>query len=262
VCLTIYIFTVIQFLLPADFQFIDSVKVEGDVHFSDPIGNVYIIRLNHLQKYGRDFSRAAEYTNLFLGNISSIDVSDPLRILIYYGDLNQIIWVDNYLSEIRSPVSLDDLGADQTRLVCSSNQGGFWILNGLNNQLQYYDVNLQLIHESMTLNSLTGPDIEPAFMLEKSRHVYLNIPEFGILVFDQFANHVRTIPLEIPGAFQVTDQNLYFFSEGELLRFNFHSNESGNVPLPEVKEILKVEMQPDFLYIFRPEGYSVYQVID
>jgi hypothetical protein len=112
----------------------------------------------------------------------------------------------------------------------------------------------------MTLNSLTGPDILPSYMLEKSRHVYLNVPGFGILVFDQFANYVRTIPLEVPDEFQITDQNLYCFYEGELLSFDIHTNDSSTLPLPEVNDILKVEMQPDFLYIFRLEGYSVYQI--
>ena len=69
--LIIYILFLIQLLLSAEFQFVKSVKVEGDMHFSDPIGNVYIIRHNQLLKYDRDYSRSAEYTNLFLGNISS-----------------------------------------------------------------------------------------------------------------------------------------------------------------------------------------------
>ncbi len=95
--------------------------------------------------------------------------------------------MDNYLSEIRSPIWLDDLGVDQAQLVCSSNQGGFWIFNGLNNQLQYFNVNLQFVHESMTLNSLTGPDINLYICLKKAAMFILNVPESGILVFDRSA---------------------------------------------------------------------------
>ncbi len=256
----IYISVLVQLLSPAEFQFVRSVNVAGDSHFSDPIGNVYIIKDNHLLKYAQDYTRAAEYTNLFLGNIHSIDVSDPLRILLYYRDHNQVVWVDNFLSEIRSPIWLDDLGVDQARLVCSSNQGGFWIFNGLNNQLQYFDVNLQLVHESITLNSLTGPDIEPVFMLEKSRMVYLNVPGFGILVFDLFGNYAKTLPLEISGEFQATDQNLYYFKEGELYSFDLQTNSPEKLQLPEEDGFIKVEMQPDFLYLFRHQGFSVYKI--
>ncbi len=260
--LIIYISILFQFLQPAEFQFVKSVKVDGDSHFSDPMGNVYIIKNNHLVKFVQDYTQAAEYTNLFLGNIHSIDVSDPLRILIYYKDHNQVVWVDNYLSELRSPIWLDDLGVDQAQLVCSSNQGGLWIFNGLNNQLQYFDVNLQFVHESVTLNSLTGPDIQPTFMLEKSRNVYLNVPGFGILIFDRFGNYSKTIPLEIPGEFQVTDQHLYFFKEGKFYSFDLHKNSPGKLELPKEDGFVKVEMQPDFLYLFRHQGYSVYKIID
>ena len=260
--LFIYISILFHLLQPAEFQFVKSVNVGGDRHFSDPMGNVYIIKNNHLVKFVQDYTQAAEYTNLFLGNIHSIDVSDPLRILIYYEDHNQVVWVDNYLSEIRSPIWLDNLGVDQAQLVCSSNQGGFWIFNGLNNQLQYFDVNLEFVHESITLNSLTGPDIQPTYMLEKSRNVYLNVPGFGILVFDRFGNYSKTIPLEIPGEFQVTDQNLYYFKAGDLYSFDLQTNNPGKLQLPEEDGFNKVEMQPDFLYLFRHQDYSVYKIRD
>jgi hypothetical protein len=128
--------------------------------------------------------------------------------------------------------------------------------------LQYFDVNLQFVHESITLNSLTGPDIQPTFMLEKSRNVYLNVPGFGILVFDRFGNYSKTIPLEIPGEFQVTDQNLFYFKTGELYSFDLQTNSPGKLELPEEDGFIKVEMQPDFLYLFRQEGYSVYKIRD
>ena len=120
----------------------------GDLHFSDPIGNVYVVNQNDLIKFDPQNLHTANYKNVFLGNIHSVDSSYPLRILLYYRDHNQIVWVDNFLSEIRSPVFLDALGIDQAELVCSSNQGGFWVLNGLNNQLQYFNTQLQFVHVS------------------------------------------------------------------------------------------------------------------
>ena len=145
-------------------------------------------------------------------------------------------------------------------LVCSSNQGGFWIFNGLNNQLQYFDVNLQFVHESMSLNNLTGPDIQPTFMLEKSRKVYLNVPVFGILVFDRFGNYSKTFPLDIPAEFQVTDQNLYYFKEGQLFRYNLETAGSALFSLPDENGVVKAELQPDFLYLFKHQGYLVYKI--
>ena len=267
---TIFIALLFNVVILSDYYFVQSVDVQGDKHYSDPMGNVYIVKNNTLKKISSSHVESGDYTNTFLGNIYSVDVSDPLRILLFYKDHNQVVWVDNFLSEILSPVWLDVLGADQAELVCSSNQGGFWVFNGLNNQLQYYNVNLELVQESPSLNLLTGPDISPTFMLEKSRFLYLNIPGTGILVFDRFGNYSRTLPVETPSVFQVTDSHVYFMSEGKLFSLDLRISEIALLELPETGNadpqihtenslLLKAELQPGLLFLYTSKGYSVYK---
>jgi len=165
---------------------------------------------------------------------------------------------------------LDELGIDQVELVCSSNQGGFWVFNSLNNQLQYFDVNLKLVHESPTLNILTGPDISPTFMIEKSRMLYLNVPGTGVLVFDRFGNFSKTLPVNVPANFQVTDQYLYYLLEGEIFSYDLRTAEMSRLEMPAVGSpglenpivetgIIDAELQPGMLFIFTGKGYQVYR---
>lgn len=243
-----------------DYQLVKSVEVQGNMYGSDPMGNVYAVKDNTLKKFSNGYVQSADYTNTFLGNIHSIDVSDPLRILIFYKDYNQVVWVDNFLSEILSPIRLDDMGIDQVELVCSSSQGGFWVFNSLNNQVQYFDVNLKLVHESPSLNILTGPDISPTFMIEKSRTLYLNVPGTGVLVFDRFGNYSKTLPVEVPSSFQVTDQFLYYLKESKLFRYNLRTAETAILDIPVLeKGVVGVELQPGFLFIFKDKGYQVFK---
>ena len=263
------------------FQFVARVEVEGDMHFSDPLGNVYVVKDNTLKKFSAGHKQVADYTNAFLGNIYSIDISDPLRILLFFKDSKQILWLDNFLSEIRSPVWLDDMGADQAELVCASSQGGFWAFSSLNNQLQYYDVNLSRVHEGTTLNILTGPGIRPTYMCEKNRSVYLNVPGTGILEFDRFGNYSKTLPIDVPGAFQVTDSYIYFTLNDELFSCDLRTagisslilpgretpeaiekledSEGRTAPVQRPEEFLKAELQPGFLYIYTRHGYWIYK---
>ena len=60
----------------------------------DQFGNIYIVNNNTMVKYSNDFTNKTNYTNNFLGKISLIDVNDPLRVLIFYRDFNQIIFLD------------------------------------------------------------------------------------------------------------------------------------------------------------------------
>ena len=93
---------------------------------------------------------------------------------------------------------------------------------------------MQLVHESPTLNILTGPDITPTSMLEKSRSLYLNIPGTGILVFDRFGNYSKTLALETSSEFQVTDKYVYFMKEGELFSYDLRTAEVSLLELPEM----------------------------
>ena len=271
----------LSFLVPEKFQFVARVMVEGEQYFSDPMGNVYVVKDNTLKKFSPGHKLVAEYTNAFLGNIHSADISDPLRILLFYKENMQILWVDNYLAELRSPLWLDELGADQAELVCSSSQGGFWVFSSLNNQLLYFDVNLSLLHRGTTLNILTGPDIRPVYMLEKNRSVYLNVPGTGILVFDRFGNYSTTLPADVPDAFQVTDHYVYFTRDGGLIRCDLKTSEIVPLSLPGTGvaddkgsnpgeatqrdvgsppgKILKAELQPGLLYIYTPRSYWIYK---
>jgi hypothetical protein len=285
----LFIAFLLCFMFQGNYRFVREIETTGDLHFSDPMGNVYIARDNILNKYTPGQTGAATYTNTFLGNIFSIDVSDPLRILLFYKDHRQIVWVDNFLSEIRSPLWLDELGLDQAELVCSSSQGGFWVFNSLNRQLQYFSANMKLIHESPPLSILTGPAADPSFMTEKNRSLYLNIPGIGILVFDRFGNYSRILAVETPSVFQVTDRHVYYMNEGNLLSYDLQTAESTRLELPGQghtahqedavsathneqpgsaiqdavtphfsDEVLKAELQPGLLFIYTRKGVRVY----
>jgi hypothetical protein len=178
---------------------------------------------------------------------------------MYFKDHNQILWLDNYLSEIRSPLFLDELGIDQAVLVCSASQGGFWVFDGLNAELKYYNAQLQPVHRSMSLNLVMDPDIRPVFMIEKNRQIFLNIPGTGILIFDRFGNHSKTLGIEVPLSFQVTDQKLYYFSGDHLYSYDLRYGENTLIELPVTEEMVHAELQPESLYIFTKSTFRVYK---
>jgi hypothetical protein len=244
--------------LQYDYKLTGTLNIRGDQFYSDPIGNIYIIQGNRIQKYNNRLDKLADYSNVYLGNISSVDVSDPLRILAYYREFNQIVWLDNFLLELRSPVRLDDLSIDQVDLVCSSGQGGFWVYNNLKKQIQYFDANLRLIHESINLHQLIE-ESQPCSMIEKSSTVYLNVPETGILIFDRFGNYSRTLPVFPDKNFQVTDENIFYPSLSKFYKYNLSTYTNTEINLPDTTDLQSVMIQPEFLYLFQKDRICVYQ---
>jgi len=245
--------------LQTDYKLSGTLKIQGDQFYSDPIGHLYIIRGNRIQKFNDYLEKLADYTNVYLGNITSVDVSDPLRILVYYKEFNQIVWLDNYLLELRSPIRLDDLFIDQAELVCSSSHGGFWIYNSLKKQIQYFDANLRFIHESINLHPLTG-EVIPCSMIEKSSIVYLNVPNIGILAFDRFGTYSQTLPVFPDKQFQVTDENIFYTCNNSFYFFNLSTYINTKFELPDTMDLQLVMIQPEFLYLIKKDRIKIYEL--
>ena len=245
--------------LQNDFRFSGAVEARGDIFRSDPFGNIHVVSGSNITRYNAGMKSVGDYNNPHLGEINSVDVSDPLRVLLYYKDHNQVIWLDNYLKQIRSPVFLDELGIDQAELVCTSSQGGFWVLDGLTSQIIYYDTQLQPVHRSMSLGVLWEQDVIPVFMIEKNRQLFLNVPGTGILVFDRFGNYSKTLTIEVPLSFQVTDDKLYYFSTGALHSYDLLYGELTPIALRSGDRPEYAEVQPETLFIYTESGFRVYK---
>ena len=98
----------------------------------DEIGNVYFVdKLNTLTKYESNVPRYIKYADVKSGRIHSIDVSNPLRIVVFYADQFSVKFLDVNLTEINSFKIKDVYSDGWIRLVCSSNNNGLWMYDEL-----------------------------------------------------------------------------------------------------------------------------------
>jgi hypothetical protein len=241
------------------YKLVRELNITGQQHYSDALGNIYIINGSEISRYDRDYRNIARYANAYLGQPASLDVSDPLRILTFYKDYNTLLWLDNFLTELRSPVRLDELGYEQVELVCSSSQGGFWIYNSLTDQIHSFDAGMNLVHESISLRPMLGRSEGPVFIVEKNRNIYLGFPGTGILVFDRFGNYRKTLPVTGISRFQVTDSYLFYMREEAFFRFSLTEGTETEITLPAEQVPLHAEIQDRVLYLYYTSKVSVYQ---
>ena len=65
----------------------------------DNLGNSYYIKENAL--YKKSDSKLWNYKNISLGKLMSVDIINPLQIVIFYEDFNTAVLLDNQLNEIQ-----------------------------------------------------------------------------------------------------------------------------------------------------------------
>lgn len=111
----------------------------GADHFIgyDKFDYVYFIKNNTLHKLKN--SESFEYKNLALGQITKVDLLNPLKVVVFYERFNTAITLDNQLnetlkinfSEIKNPLVVTKIG------IALQNQ--LWVFDEITSQLYLYD---------------------------------------------------------------------------------------------------------------------------
>ncbi len=243
----------------AQYSLAIEVPVKADYFTSDNLGNAYVIKGHEIFKYlpnGKLFNR---YSNLMLGNITSVDATNPLKLLLFYKDFSKIQFLDNQLSESRGVISLQDLGLEQSTLACISFDNGFWVYDQISFSLIRFNQAFDKTQEARNINQNIGYEPQPNFLHEWGDWVYLNNPETGILVFDIFGTYFKTIPLKGLDKFQVTGQSLLYFKDGKLFDYNLKTLEQQEIQIPQ-DEIQMLRVEKEKLLILTKENLKVYEV--
>ena len=217
-------------------QPMDSIHIQGNEFKVDLLGNIYWTEHTTLKKYNPDKGNTIEYTNTFLGEIEKYDVSNPLKILVYYETHNQLVFLDKNLREIASPISLDNINLSQVGAICTSHNGGFWILNSMNQRIEHYNQNLQLTTETTALQELYNTSSTDFTLIERNNMLYCFIPGCCLYTFDLYGNFSKKHPLKIVNNIQIINKNIFYFYEETLNRYNLNTLDKDTIKVPYSKE--------------------------
>jgi hypothetical protein len=173
-----------------------SAEVTGNSVEVDNLGDVYVLANQDVIKYKSTGQLFRSYSNKSLGNISRIDVSNPLKILVFYRDLSRLVFVDNTLSEQKENVYLERFDREFASLACTSNdENGIWLYDPVAFSLTRYNQKMNIKAEVLNINQLTGKTINPIWMTERGNRLYLVDSQNGIMVFDIFGTYLKTLPI-------------------------------------------------------------------
>lgn len=187
----------------------------------DELGQIYLVHGSELLKYKKTGERQARYSNLRFGEIASVDATNPLKILVYYRDYQQVIFLDNQLS-VNGKVPLQDLGLSQAQLVCASANNSFWVYDQMHSELHRYDQSGKKTASTGNLRQLLNSEISPSSIIEQSNLLYLAAAD-AIYVFDIYGAFIRSLPLQKTGNLMVRNEVAYYQQEGKLCSYDLRT---------------------------------------
>ena len=188
----------------------------------DQYGYFYVIDQDNLIKYDSEGHTLYHYSNKLLGNIDQIDISNPLRPLLFYKDQGLIIVLDNTLSQQKEPISLNELGLYQTSCIANSNfDNGIWLYDIDVNEIIKIN-HLSLVNYRSGNLSVLIPNMEfPILNLkEKNRKLYV-VTRNKIFVMDQFGSLLSVITLSAEKGLIIKEKNIITYDGNAICQFDF-----------------------------------------
>lgn len=241
-----------------DYQLVKTYTVKADMMTADKFGAAYILNnTNELIKVAPDNDRILKYSLLRYGRPTNVDASNPLKVLLFYKDFSTIVLLDNNLAE-KSVLKLQEKSFFQVSSACTSLDNKVWIYDALNYKLTKLDERLNIVLQSEDFGLLFNENLIPTFMREANEHLYVSVPSHGILVFDLFGAYIKTLPLKHVESFQVIKDQLVYFEDGKLMGFNTRSLQTGQIALPQLSNILKVQILEDKLLVLLNDRLNLY----
>jgi hypothetical protein len=196
--------------LPVQYEVVSKIPLEGGCFITDNLQNAYVYSGSVLKKYDIQGKLLCQHDDKSFGGITYVDVNDPMKIMVFYKDFPELVFLDNTLSANGTPISPGSIGFQLTTLSCMSHDNGVWLYDAQGIQLVRLDVNLNVTQKTGNLVQSIGIPLNPNYLIEYNSYVYMNDSAHGILVFDQYGTYYKTIPIKGLTTFEVRGDDLFY----------------------------------------------------
>jgi len=243
-----------------EFQFIAKIDTVAKLASVDNFGNLFVVTpKNEILKYNPQGKFLWNYTNKTFGDISQLDVTDPLRVILFYAGFQQIVVLNNNLSEI-SQYSFNQNPEKQITLIASANNNGFWVYDQINRELKKLTNSFTDDLKTGNIYQRNGFDMQANFMVSDEQYVFINDVQEGVRIFDQYGNFVKTAVIESENEFEVNGSEIYFFKDKKLRGYNYLTFEWNEVLLPTKSNISNALLRFNRLIILNEKGLTLWAV--
>ena len=194
-----------------------------------------------------------EYSNVQLGNITSANAFNPLKINLFYKDFNTVVILDNRLAEI---TKVDFNSVSPFRMVShisTGNDNTIWLFNQNTQQIELFDY-LTLKSRISTL-PINGDILD----LKSDYNFCWVMTKDHILLYNYIGSLIEKSPNEGYTQFSISRENIVLLRDNQLFFKSKNSKEIIPLELPELL-INQFLVTNETLYIYDGEFLHQYHL--
>ncbi|HLP96308.1 MAG TPA: hypothetical protein VK168_19835 [Saprospiraceae bacterium] len=193
-----------------------SIPKKADFTTADHLGNIYLLRGFEVEKYDSTGHFVSRFSTNRLGAPTYVDVYNPLKIMVWYGEFQTAVFLDRNLTEL-GRVNLAQAGLPALRCLTVAADGNLWAYDDVSTQLLKLNPAGQKLLESQPLALEFGRQLAPTCIRDNSgQGPWMSDPELGVLVFDPYLRNSSAILVKNLQSFVIQEDMACFIEKGTI----------------------------------------------
>jgi hypothetical protein len=227
----------------------------------DPLGNIYLVNsANQIRKLNSDFKELAVFDEgKQYGTIYSVDVSNPLKVMVFYRDFTTVMVLDGLLG-FRNITDLRNRNISEVKAIARSYDNNYWLFDEWDDKIKKVDENGKVLMESPDFRILFQDVPDPSYIADRNGLLYLYDSRTGWLVFDYYGVMKRSFDFtgwkdpQVSGKKLTGRDDRYFYAAvTEQLQL------TKTRPDVFLQNVLKVVIQSGQVYILHNNCLDIYK---
>jgi hypothetical protein len=197
-----------QFLLKADV----FIGVDTFENYYYIIGNTFYKKTPH---------KTYSYNNTSLSAITTVDISNPLKIVVFYQEFNTVVILDNRLNELTDTINFSiESFAKNVASVSLSSTNNLWLYSLDDNILTLWNYETKKTVLNTQPLSFYSEDFESTFQTSTYEHCWLastntvlKFNEYGSFVSSYEDKNIKKLVSNRNGYFYIANNNMFYIDK-------------------------------------------------
>ncbi len=248
------------FLQAADsLLLIKKIALQAQLFTTDKTGTIYVATAtNDVVRFNINGDSTGFYNAVRKGKITHLDATNPMQLLIFNADVPQLTVLNRMMAVVEN-MDLKQVGIYNCPAISYSADGLTWAYNSVQAELVKLDYDKKTSTKSFNFLQQFQQNVQPIFITEQERNLFVIDTTIGILKFDQFGTYITTYHFT-PKELQYINGQLIFYKNGEITSYQLQTLQERKMALPQPESILQARVEKNRLYILRKTALEIYDL--
>lgn len=226
----------------------------------DNLDNIYLVSAtNQLKKLSAKGDSVSVFNDVKkFGELTLVDVSNPLKILLYYRGFATVIILDGMLN-LKNKIDLRNKNIFNASAIGLSYDGKIWLYDEMDNVLKKLDDEGNVIFQTVDFRQLFDKPLSPQKIYDQNQFVYLYDSSQGIFLFDYYGSYKNKIDIINWKHLRIDNKYVYGDSGNALFRYGLSEQKTEEWEVPEkLKDCKQIFYRNKKWYGLDDIGFTIY----